>query len=49
MKPHRHPRTCLKWLVTASIDRYGHVVLCRDMSKLSRCGRKCQEAQELAG
>ncbi|MEO3892169.1 endonuclease domain-containing protein [Nonomuraea sp. B5E05] len=41
------PRTCLGRLVMAAIDRYGYVVLCRDMSKLSRCSRKCQEATGL--
>ncbi|MFF4625717.1 endonuclease domain-containing protein [Nonomuraea jabiensis] len=41
------PRTCLGRLVMAAIDRYGYVVLCRDMSELSRCTRKCQEATGL--
>jgi hypothetical protein len=43
----RLPRNCLGRLVMAAIDRYGYVVLCREMSKLSRCNKKCQEAQEL--
>ncbi|GGX41909.1 hypothetical protein GCM10010341_74880 [Streptomyces noursei] len=38
------PRSCLTRLVTAAIDRYGFVVLCRDMSRLSRCTRACLEA-----
>ncbi|WIV52994.1 hypothetical protein [Amycolatopsis nalaikhensis] len=28
----------------AAIDRYGYVVVCRDMSTLSRCTRACLEA-----
>lgn len=39
------PRNCLVQLVTAAIDRFGFVVLWRDMSKLSRCTRACLEAQ----
>jgi hypothetical protein len=39
-------RTCLNRLVMDAIDRYGHVALCRDMSELSRCNRKCQVAKE---
>jgi hypothetical protein len=38
------PRSCLVRLVTAAVDRYGFVVLWRDMSKLSRCTRACLEA-----
>lgn len=38
------PRTCLTRLVRASIDRFGYVALVRDMSKLSRCDRRCLEA-----
>lgn len=38
------PRNCLVRLVTAAIDRYGYVVVSRDMSKLSRCNRRCLEA-----
>ncbi|MFE7117219.1 endonuclease domain-containing protein [Streptomyces sp. NPDC057654] len=38
------PRNCLARLVTAAIDRYGFIVLWRDMSKLSRCTRACLEA-----
>jgi len=38
------PRNCLMRLVTAAVDRYGHAVLCRDVSRLSRCTRACQEA-----
>ncbi|MER7652525.1 MULTISPECIES: endonuclease domain-containing protein [Streptomyces] len=38
------PRSCLVRLVTAAIDRYGFIVLWRDMSKLSRCTRACLEA-----
>lgn len=39
------PRNCLGRLVTAAIDRYGHIVVCRDMSRLSRCTRACLEAR----
>lgn len=38
------PRNCLTRLVTAAVDRYGHIVVCRDMSRLSRCNRACLEA-----
>ncbi|MFI0908687.1 endonuclease domain-containing protein [Streptomyces sioyaensis] len=38
------PRSCLVRLVTAAVDRYGLMVLWRDMSKLSRCTRACLEA-----
>lgn len=38
------PRSCLTRLVTAAVDRYGHIVVCRDMSRLSRCNRACLEA-----
>jgi hypothetical protein len=38
------PRSSLVRLVTAAIDRYGFIVLWRDMSKLSRCTRACLEA-----
>jgi len=38
------PRSCLVRLVTAAVDRYGFVVLWRDMSKLARCTRACLEA-----
>jgi hypothetical protein len=38
------PRNCLVRLVTAAVDRYGFIVLWRDMSKLSRCTRACLEA-----
>ncbi|MEU6573565.1 hypothetical protein [Streptomyces sp. NPDC046805] len=38
------PRSCLVRLVTAAIDRYGYIVLWRDMSKLSQCTRACLEA-----
>ncbi|MBF6358305.1 hypothetical protein IU449_27790 [Nocardia higoensis] len=38
------PRSCLNRLVTAAVDRYGHVVLVRDMQKLSRCTTACLEA-----
>lgn len=38
------PRSCLVRLVTAAVDRYGFIVLWRDMSKLSRCTRACLEA-----
>lgn len=41
------PRNCLNRLVMAAIDRYGYVVPCRDMSKLSRCNRSCQAAEGL--
>lgn len=41
------PRNCLVRLVTASIDRFGQVVVFRDMSKLSRCTRACLQAQGL--
>lgn len=40
----RLPRNCLVRLVTAAVDRYGHVVVCRDMARLSRCTRACLEA-----
>jgi hypothetical protein len=43
----RLPRNCLGKLVMAAIDRYGYIVLCRDMSKLSRCTRNCQAAEGL--
>ena len=39
------PRNCLVKLVIAGIDRYGYVVVWRDMSRLSRCTRKCLEAE----
>ncbi|MFS1303986.1 endonuclease domain-containing protein [Streptosporangium longisporum] len=39
------PRNCLVKLVTAAIDRYGYIVVWRDMSKLSRCSKKCLEAE----
>uniref|UniRef100_UPI003F497AE1 endonuclease domain-containing protein n=1 Tax=Amycolatopsis sp. CA-293810 TaxID=3239926 RepID=UPI003F497AE1 len=38
------PRSCLVRLVIAAIDRYGYIVVCRDMSTLSRCTRSCLEA-----
>ena len=38
------PRNCLVRLVTAAVDRYGYVVVWRDMSRLSRCTRACLEA-----
>jgi hypothetical protein len=38
------PRNCLGNLVTAAIDRFGYVVVWRDMSRLSRCTRACLEA-----
>lgn len=38
------PRNCLTKLVTAAVDRYGYIVIWRDMSKLSRCTRACLEA-----
>ncbi|MBN6040063.1 endonuclease domain-containing protein [Amycolatopsis sp. 195334CR] len=38
------PRNCLVRLVTAAIDRYGFIAVCRDMSMLSRCNRACLEA-----
>lgn len=38
------PRNCLSRLVIAAVDRYGHVVVVRDMAKLSRCTRSCLEA-----
>lgn len=38
------PRSCLTRLVTAAVDRYGFIVLWRDMSKLSQCTRACLEA-----
>ncbi|MGX8906330.1 endonuclease domain-containing protein [Streptomyces netropsis] len=38
------PRSSLVRLVTASVDRYGFIVLYRDMSKLSQCTRACLEA-----
>jgi hypothetical protein len=38
------PRNCLTKLVTAAVDRYGYIVVCRDMSRLSRCTRACLEA-----
>jgi len=38
------PRSCLTRLVMAAIDRYGFILLVRDMAKLSRCTRLCLEA-----
>jgi hypothetical protein len=38
------PRNCLVRLVTAAVDRYGYIVVSRDMSRLSRCTRSCLEA-----
>lgn len=38
------PRSSLVRLVTAAVDRFGFIVLWRDMSKLSRCTRACLEA-----
>lgn len=38
------PRNCLVKLVIAAIDRYGYVVVIRDMSTLSRCTRACLQA-----
>ncbi|WP_202819032.1 endonuclease domain-containing protein [Actinosynnema sp. ALI-1.44] len=38
------PRNCLTKLVTAAIDRYGYIVVCRDMSRLSKRTRTCLEA-----
>lgn len=38
------PRSSLVRLVTAAIDRYGFIVLWRDMSRLSQCTRACLEA-----
>jgi hypothetical protein len=40
----RLPRNCLVKLVTAAIDRYGYVVVCRDMARLSRCTTACLNA-----
>ena len=38
------PRSSLVRLVTAAVDRYGFIVLWRDMSRLSQCTRACLEA-----
>ncbi|WP_199487812.1 endonuclease domain-containing protein [Actinomadura spongiicola] len=38
------PRNCLNRLVMAAVDRYGYIVVWRDMSRLSRCTRACLEA-----
>ncbi|SCD43437.1 endonuclease domain-containing protein [Streptomyces sp. SA3_actG] len=38
------PRSSLSRLLMAAIDRYGTVVLCRDMNRLSKCNRTCLEA-----
>ncbi|MCT9087318.1 endonuclease VII domain-containing protein [Streptomyces sp. ASQP_92] len=38
------PRNSLMRLVTASIDRYGFIVLWRDMSQLSQCTNRCLKA-----
>jgi Recombination endonuclease VII len=38
------PRSCLTRLVIAATDRFGWVVVSRDMSRLSRCNRACLEA-----
>lgn len=38
------PRSCLARLVTAAVDRYGHVVVTRDMSRLSSCSQSCLDA-----
>ncbi|MGR6924251.1 endonuclease domain-containing protein [[Actinomadura] parvosata] len=43
----RLPRTCSTKLTIAAIDRFGYIVLVRDMSQLTRCNRKCQEAEGL--
>lgn len=39
------PRSCLTRLLIGAVDRYGFVVLCRDMARLSRCTRACLEAK----
>jgi|SRR3569833_536614 len=41
------PRNCMIKLVTAGVDRFGHVVVWRDMSRLSQCNRACLEATGL--
>lgn len=41
------PRSCLVKLVNAAVDRYGYIVVWRDMSRLSRCTRACLEATGL--
>lgn len=41
------PRNCMVRLVTAAVDRYGYIVVWRDMSRLSRCTKACQEAEGL--
>jgi hypothetical protein len=41
------PRNCLVKLVTAAIDRYGHIEVYRDMSRLSRCTSACLQARGL--
>jgi hypothetical protein len=41
------PRSCLSRLVTAAVDRYGHVVVVRDMKRLSRCAQACLDATGL--
>ncbi|MER7960016.1 hypothetical protein [Streptomyces sp. NPDC096030] len=38
------PRSSLVRLVTGAVDRFGFIVLWRDMAKLSRCTRACLEA-----
>ncbi|MGW5440485.1 endonuclease domain-containing protein [Nocardia asteroides] len=38
------PRTCLTRLVVAAVDRYGHVVVARDMTRLARCTQSCLDA-----
>lgn len=38
------PRNCTTRLVIAATDRYGQVVVCRDMTKLSRCTQSCLDA-----
>ncbi|GAA3645757.1 hypothetical protein GCM10022224_005550 [Nonomuraea antimicrobica] len=40
-------RTCSTKLTIAAIDRFGYIVLVRDMSRLARRNRKCQEAEGL--
>lgn len=38
------PRNCMVRLLTAAVDRYGYVVVWRDMARLSRCSKTCLEA-----
>lgn len=39
------PRNCLVKLVTGAVDRFGHAVLWRDVTSLSRCTSMCLDAQ----